>query len=67
MTFQLQNFQLYNKSLKDWSPGKQLTLFPENLNVSPSSASVNLEILGKEINCFPLDQSSSVYYYTIIN
>ena len=65
MTFQLQNFQLYNKSLKDWFLGKQLTLFPKNLNVSPSSASGNLEILGKEINCFPLDQSSSVYCYTI--
>ena len=23
MNFQLQNFQLYNKSLKDWSLGKQ--------------------------------------------
>ena len=28
MSFQLQFFQLYNKSLKDWSFGKQLVLFP---------------------------------------
>ena len=28
MNFQVQNFQLYNKSLKDWSLGKQLILFP---------------------------------------
>ena len=34
MNFQLQNFQLYNKSLKDWFLGKQLTLFVSNLNVS---------------------------------
>ena len=27
MNFQLQNFQLYSKSLKDWSFGKQLILF----------------------------------------
>ena len=25
---------MYNKSLKDWSLGKQLILFPSNLNVS---------------------------------
>ena len=25
--------ELYDKSLKDWSLGKQLILFPENLNV----------------------------------
>ena len=34
MNFQLENFQLYDKSLKDWSLGKQLILFPSNLNVS---------------------------------
>ena len=28
------NFQLHNKSLKDWSLQKQLILFLENLNVS---------------------------------
>ena len=37
MNFQLQTFQLYNKSLKDWSLGKQLILFPSNLNVSLGS------------------------------
>ena len=30
MNFQLQIFQLYNKSLKDWSLGKQWMLFPNN-------------------------------------
>ena len=34
MNFQLQNFQLYYISLKDWSLWKQLILFPLNLNVS---------------------------------
>ena len=44
MNFQLENFQLYDKSLKDcWFLGKQLILFPSNLNVS-----------------FPRDQSLSV-------
>ena len=28
MNFQRQFFQLYDKSLKDWSVGKQLVLFP---------------------------------------
>ena len=37
MNFQLQTFQLYNKSLKDWSLRKQLILFPSNLNVSLGS------------------------------
>ena len=45
----------YKKSLNDWSLGKQLILFPSNLNVSLGSAS------GNKINCFPLDQSLSVY------
>ena len=31
------NFQLYNKSLKDWSLQKQLIVFLENLNVSAFS------------------------------
>ena len=31
----------YNKSLNDWSRGKQLVLFPSNLNVSLDSASGN--------------------------
>ena len=35
---------LYNKSLDDWSLGKQLTLFPSNLNVSLDSVSGNIEI-----------------------
>ena len=47
---------LYNKSLKDWSLGKQLSLFPSNLNVSLSSAS------GNKINVFPWNQSLNVYY-----
>ena len=32
-------FVLYNKSLNDWSFGKQLVLFPSNLNVSLGCAS----------------------------
>ena len=36
MNFKPWNFQLYNKSLKDWSLGKPLMLFPENLSVSRS-------------------------------
>ena len=39
---------LYNKSLKDWSLGKQLILFPLNLNVSRGGAEGNIEILGKQ-------------------
>ena len=46
--FQASNFQLCNKSLKDWSLGKQLILFPLNLNVSFGSALGNLEILRKQ-------------------
>ena len=34
MNFQLQNFQLYYTSLKDWSLWKQLILFRLNLKVS---------------------------------
>ena len=30
-------FLLYNKSLNDWPLGKQLILFPENLNVLPKA------------------------------
>ena len=37
----LMNFQLYNKSLEDWSLRKQLILLPSNLNVS-------IGILGKQ-------------------
>ena len=36
INFKPWNFQLYNKSLKDWSLGKQLMLFPKNLSVSRS-------------------------------
>ena len=46
----LMNFQLYNKSLKDWSLWKQLILFPSNLNVTLGSVLGNgdMEILGKQ-------------------
>ena len=50
MNFKLQNFQLYNKSLKDWSLGKQLILFPSNLKCFPRR---NIEILGKQNKLFP--------------
>ena len=45
----LTNFQLYNKSLKDWSLGKQLILFPSNLGFT----SGNIEILGKQNQLLP--------------
>ena len=46
---------LYNKSLKDWSHGKQLILFSLNLivNVSLGSVSKNIEILEKQNQQFP--------------
>ena len=46
---------LYNKSLKDWSLGKQLSLFSSNLivNVSLGSVSKNIEILEKQNRLFP--------------
>ena len=44
---------LYNKSLDDWSLGKQLTLFPSNLNVSLDFVSGNIEILVKHNSLFP--------------
>ena len=53
MNFQVQNFQLYNKSLKDWSLGKQLILFPSNFNVFWGFASGNIAILGKQNELFP--------------
>ena len=36
------------QSLKDWSLGKQLILFPLNLKVSLGSALGNIEILWKQ-------------------
>ena len=56
MNFLLQKFQLYNNSLKDWSRGKQLILFPSNLNVSRG------RFWGNKINCFPREESLRVYY-----
>ena len=44
---------LYNKSLNDWSLGKQWILFPSNLNVSLDFVSGNTEILGKQNSLFP--------------
>ena len=35
-------------TLNDWSRGKQLVLFPENLNVSRGEAEKNIEIQGKQ-------------------
>ena len=49
MEFQLQNFQLYNNSLQDWS----LPLFPKNLYVSFGFTSENIEILEKQNELFP--------------
>ena len=41
-------FVLYNKSLNDWSLGKQFILF----------------LSGNKMNCFPRDQSLSVYCFS---
>ena len=51
MTFQLQNFHLYDKPLEDWSLRKQFILFPSNLNVSLSFPLGNNEILRNKITC----------------
>ena len=45
---------LYNKSLNDWSLGKQWILFPSNLNVSLDFVLGNIEILRKQNSLFPL-------------
>ena len=50
MNFQLPNFQLYNKSLKDWSLGKQLIVFPSYVGTS--------RFWGNKINCFTRNQPS---------
>ena len=54
LNFQLQNFQLYNKSLKD-------SVVPRDLSVSLGFPSETLRFLGDKINCLPRDQSLSVY------
>ena len=41
------------KTLNDWSRGKQLILFPENLDVSRGRAEGNIEIRGKQYKLFP--------------
>ena len=48
----LMNFQLYNNSPEDWSLGKQLILFPSNLNVF---------LVRQNLKLFPQVQSWSVY------
>ena len=45
-----------DKYLNYWSLGKQLILFPLNVNVSLGCASGNIEILRKQNNCFRRDQ-----------
>ena len=57
MNFKLQNVQLYNKSLNEWSRGKHLIVFLSNLSVSFGLASENIEILAKQNQLF---QSLSV-------
>ena len=47
---ELQNFQLYNKTLKYWSLGKQLILFPENLHVSRGEARGKYWLDSRETN-----------------
>lgn len=45
-------FLMYNKTLDDWSLGKQFC-FPSNLDVSLDFLSGNGEILGKKTKLFP--------------
>ena len=54
---------LYNKSLNDWSLGKQWILFPSNFNVPSTSSRETLRFSGNKIHCSPRDQSLSVYYF----
>ena len=51
--FSASNFKLYNKSLWNWSLGRQLIFFSSKLNVS----------LGNKTNCFLRNESLSVYYW----
>ena len=44
---------LYNKSLNDWSLGKEWILFPSNLNVPLDFISGNIDIVGKQNSLFP--------------
>ena len=46
-------FVLYNKSINDWSLGKQLILFPKNLMFPSAMPQGNNEILGKQNELFP--------------
>ena len=43
MNLHLQNFQLYNKSLKDWFLGRQIILFPSNINVTKLTISLGID------------------------
>ena len=38
---------LFHRHFNDWSRGKQLILFPEDLNVSQRGVEGNIEIRGK--------------------
>ena len=44
MNLHLQNFQLYNKSLKDWFLGRQIILFPSNINVTKLTISLGIDL-----------------------
>ena len=45
--------ECFNKHSNDWSRGKQLILFPENLNAFRGEAEGNIEIRGKQNLLFP--------------
>ena len=47
----LMNFQLYNNSPEDWSLGKQLILFPSNLNVFLVRQNLKLFPSGSVMQC----------------
>ena len=51
MQWGLMNFQLYNNSPEDWSLGKQLILFPSNLNVFLVRQDLKLFPSGSVMKC----------------
>ena len=61
MNFQVQNFQLYNKSLKDWCPGKQLIFFPLNSMFPSASPRKHWDSWETKFAVSPWDQSLIVH------
>ena len=54
MQWGLMNFQLYNNWPEDWSLGKQLILFPSNLNVFLGRQNLKLFPSGSVMKCMSM-------------